>query len=319
MDRIPIFSSGYGRADLSDGRAFAYAVNAPASYWTGIDAAITFIAQRLGGTEQLRGRRIAYVYHDSAFGKEPLPMLEALRGRFGFDMRSYPVAPPGLDQKGIWMQLARQYRPDYAILWGWGVQNSTAIREAAAAGFPVDRMIGVWWAGSEQDVVPVGPAAIGYKAIAFHAAGADHPVIRAIRAQVHARGLGAGDPAQIGTVLYNRGVFNAAVLVEAIRTAQEKHGRKPLTGEQVAWGFDHLDLTAERLAALGLDGFMQPLRTTCADHEGMTPLRVQQWDGKRWRVASDWIEPRRALIRAMVEESARKFATERKVTMRECS
>lgn len=318
-DRIPVFASGYGRADLSDGRVFAYAVNAPASYWTGIDAAVSYIATQLGGTEQLRGRRIAYLYHDSAFGKEPLPMLEALRARFGFEMRSYPVAPPGLDQKAVWMQIARQYRPDYVVLWGWGVQNSTALREAAAAGFPADRMIGVWWAGSEQDVVPVGPAAVGYKAIAFHAAGADHPVIRAIKAQVLARGLGAGDPAQVGTVLYNRGVFNAAVLVEAIRTAQGQHGRKPLTGAQVAWGFDHLDLTAERLAALGLDGFMPPLRTTCADHEGMTPLWVQQWDGRRWRIVSDRIEPHRALIRGLVEDSARKFAAERKLPVRTCS
>ncbi|WP_448202800.1 ABC transporter substrate-binding protein [Azospirillum sp. sgz302134] len=319
IDRIPVFSSGYGRADASDGRVFPYAINAPASYWTGIDAAVTYIAQQLGGPERLRGRKIAYVYHDSAFGKEPLPMLEVLRARFGFEMRTYPVAPPGLDQKGLWMQIARQHRPDYTILWGWGGQNSTAIREAAAAGYPVDRMIGVWWSGSEQDVVSVGAAAKGYKALAFHAPGADHAVIRAIREHVHARGLGTGDPAQVGTVLYNRGVFNAAVLVEAIRTAQEKHGIRPLTGEQVAWGFDHLDLTAERLAALGLEGFMQPLRTTCADHEGMTPLRVQQWDGRRWTFVSDWIEPRRALIRGMVEDSARKFAADKKIKPRSCS
>ncbi|QCN95220.1 ABC transporter permease [Azospirillum argentinense] len=317
-DRIPVFSSGYGRADVSDGRVFPYAVNAPASYWTGIDAAISHIAAELGGTERLRGRKIAYVYHDSAFGKEPLPMLEALRGPLGFEMRSFPVAPPGLDQRAVWTQIARHYRPDYVILWGWGVQNSTALREAAAAGYPADRMIGVWWAGSELDVRPVGAAAVGYKAVAFHAAGSDLPVIRAIREQVHARGLGAGDPGQIGTVLYNRGVFNAAVLVEAIRTAQSKYGRRPLTGAQVAWGFDHLDLTADRLAALGLDGFMQPLRITCADHEGIVPLHVQQWDGERWLDVSGPIEPRRTLIRKLVTESARRFAAERKIEPRAC-
>lgn len=317
-DRIPVFSSGYGRADVSDGRVFPYAVNAPASYWTGIDAAVSHIAAELGGPERLRGRKIAYVYHDSAFGKEPLPMLEALRGLLGFEMRSFPVAPPGLDQRTVWTQIARHYRPDHVILWGWGLQNSTALREAAAAGYPADRMIGVWWAGSELDVKPVGAAALGYKAVAFHAAGADLPVIRAIREEVHARGLGAGDPGQIGTVLYNRGVFNAAVLVEAIRTAQARHGRKPLTGAQVAWGFDHLDLTAERLAELGLDGFMQPLRITCADHEGMMPLHVQQWDGVRWLDVSGPIEPRRALIRKLVVESARRFAADRKIAPRAC-
>lgn len=317
-DRIPVFSSGYGRADASDGRVFPYTVTAPASYWTGIDAAITYIAGQMGGTDGLRGRRIAYVYHDSAFGKEPLPMLEALKGLLGFEMRSFPVAPPGLDQKSIWMQIARQYRPDYTILWGWGTQNSTAIREAAAAGYPMDRMIGVWWAGSEQDVRPAGDASKGYKAIAFHAPGADHAVIRDILAHVHAKGLGAGDRGQVGTVLYNRGVLNAAILVEALRTAQATFGPKPLTGEQVAWGFDHLDLTPAVLARLGLDGFMQPLRLSCADHEGMTAVRVQQWDGQRWRFVSDWIEPRRHLIRSMVEDSARRFAAEHGIRPRHC-
>ena len=47
---------------------------------------------------------------------------------------------------------------------GWGVMNSTAIKEAAAVGYPMNHFIGVWWSGAEPDVVPAGDSAKGYKA-----------------------------------------------------------------------------------------------------------------------------------------------------------
>ena len=81
-------------------------------------------------------------------------------------------------------------------------------------------------------------------------------------------------------MLYNRGLVNAMLGVEAIRTAQEKFGKKPLTGEQVRWGFENLNLTADRIKELGFEGMLKPIKITCADHEGARDGRVQQWDGK---------------------------------------
>ena len=46
--------------------------------------------------------------------------------------------------------------------------------------------------------------------------------------------------------------------IEAIRTAQAKFGKKPMTGEQVRWGLENLDLTAERIKELGFEGVLQP-------------------------------------------------------------
>ena len=83
-----------------------------------------------------------------------------------------PVTHPGVEQKSQWLAI-RQDRPDYVLLWGWGVMNSTAIKEAAAVGYPRDKMIGVWWSGAEPDVTPAGDqAAKGYKALMLqHPAG----------------------------------------------------------------------------------------------------------------------------------------------------
>ncbi len=41
---------------------------------------------------------------------------------------------------------------------------------------------------------------------------------------------------KVGEVLYNRGVINALYDLEAIRTAQDKFGKKPLKGEAGAVG-----------------------------------------------------------------------------------
>src|SRR5499426_301998 len=112
----------------------------------------------------MKGKRIALVYHDSPYGKEPIALLQKRAQMHGFELLLLPVTHPGVEQKSTWLQV-RQKRPDYVLLWGWGVMNSTAIKEAAAVAYPRDKMIGVWWSGAEPDVTPAGDQAIGYKAL----------------------------------------------------------------------------------------------------------------------------------------------------------
>ena len=49
-------------------------------------------------------------------------------------------------------------KPDYVIMWGWGVMNQVAIQEAANIRFPMENFIGIWWSGSENDVLAAGDA-----------------------------------------------------------------------------------------------------------------------------------------------------------------
>ena len=104
--------------------------------------------------------------------------------------------------------------------------------------------------------------------------------------------------------------------VEAIRTAQAKFGNKPLTGEQVRWGIENLDLTAERIKELGFEGMMQPIKVSCADHEGTRAGRIQQWDGKKWNVISDWYTADDAVIAPMVKDAAARSTPTRRRSRR---
>ncbi|MDD3328810.1 MAG: ABC transporter permease, partial [Zoogloea sp.] len=128
------------------------------------------------------------------------------------------------------------------------------------------------------------------------------------------------DKARVGSVYYNRGVVHGIITVEAIRKAQEKYGKgKALTGEQMRWGFENLNLDDARLKALGATGFMPPLKITCADHEGPGKVKFQQWDGAQWKPITDWVDSDRPLVRGMIEESAAAYAKEKGIKPRDCS
>lgn len=318
-DKIPVFSMGYGRAAATVGSTFPYVFTAPVTYWAGADSIITYIAGKEGGFGKLKGKKIALIYHDSAYGKEPISTLEKLAALHGFEFSKFAVAHPGLEQKATWLQIGRQLKPNWTIMWGWGVMNQTAIKEAAAVGFPMDHFIGVWWSGSEQDVRPAGAAAKGYTSAQFHGAGAEYQVHKDIFKTLYDKGKGSAKREAVGEILYNRGMINAIIVVEAIRTAMGKFGNKPMSGEQVQWGFENLNITEDTLKKLGLTGLMAPLQLACNDHEGSGKVMMQQWDGAKWKQVSDWSLPHNDMLRPMYEESAAQYAKEKKITPRKCS
>jgi branched-chain amino acid transport system substrate-binding protein len=232
------------------------------------------------------------------------------------------VPHPGNEQQSQWLQV-RQIRPDWVILWGWGVMNPTALKAAARIGYPRNRIVGVWWSGAEEDVLPAGNAAEGYIAAGFNVAGADYPVIREIRKHVYADGGGEmNDASRVGSVYYNRGVVFGIITAEAVRVAQERFGKgKPVTGEQVQWALEHLNIDAKRLKQLGAEGFMPPLKTSCADHEGSGVVRFMRWDGVRWQTITGWMAPMpedRKLVRQRYADSAMQYAKEKGITPRKC-
>ncbi len=320
QDKIPMVTIGYGRTDAADGRVFPWVFPMITTYWSQASAIVNFMGQKEGGMDKLQGKTIGLLYHDSAYGKESHAIMDKLAAKHGFEVIKIAVAHPGNEQQSQWLQI-RQAKPDYVVLWGWGVMNPTAIKAAAKTGFPREKLIGVWWSGAEEDTIPAGPAAKGFIAAGFNVAGANYPVVADIKKHVYGKNKGnMEDKTRVGSVYYNRGVVHGIITVEAIRKAQEKYGKgKALTGEQVRWGFENLNLDEARLKALGATGFMPPLKLSCADHEGPGKVKFQQWDGAQWKVITDWVDSDRPLVRGMIEESAAAYAKEKGIKPRDCS
>lgn len=315
-DKIPLITLGYGLSASADGGVFAWNFPLMGSYWTAADILIQHIAKKEGGLDKLKGKKIALVYHDSPFGKEPIPLLDERQKMHGFELIKIPVTAPGVEQKSAWLEVRKQ-RPDYVLLWGWGVMNSTALKEAQATGYPREKMYGVWWSGAEPDVKDVGEGAKGYNALNLNTSGQSPKVIQDILKLVHAKGQGTGPKDEVGSVLYTRGVVIQALAVEAVRRAQERFGKgKVMTGEQVRWGLENLALDDKKLAALGLTGVIRPINTSCADHQGSTWARVHTWDGAKWNFSSDWYQADEQILKPMIKVAADKYAAEKKLTRR---
>jgi branched-chain amino acid transport system substrate-binding protein len=310
-DHIAVISSGYGRADASDGRVFPWVFTTPTNYWSQNTAKIKWIAKRMGGMDKLKGLKIANLYIDVPYGQETKPILDAMAKKFGFTVRHFPVPWPGIDQKAQWMDIARRFKADWVINRNWGVSCTVPLKEAARLRFPRERILGVWWCGSEEDVLPAGKAAIGYYTTNFHGVGRDFPIIQEVVDKVYGTMKGNIAFTRVGTVYYNRGFVAGIMNHEAILTAQKKFGVKVLTGDEFRWGLENLNVTEERIKEIGAEGLMQPMHNTWKDHEGGGKVFYQQWNGEKWVSTGEVMTPMREWVREMIEESAAKYAKEK--------
>lgn len=318
-DKNPIITINHGRTDSTDGRVFPYVFPLSLNPYSEVSAIVNYVGQKAGGLEQLRGKKIVTLYHGSPYGKETTPILDLLAKKYGFEVTHIEVPHPGNEQQSQWLQI-KKLDPSWVILRGWGVMNPVALKTAQKVGYPPARVIGNIWSNSEEDVVPAGEAGKGFLSITTHPSGTDFPVLQEIKKHVLDKGKGnMEDPKRVGSVYYNLGVVNGILNVEAIRVAQKKYGSRPLSGEEVRWGFENLDIGEARLKELGALGLMQPIKLSCEDHEGGGAVRFQQWDGSKWVLVSDWVRADRALLRPIIEDSSMKYAKEKGLPIRDCS
>jgi len=308
VDQIPVFSMGYGLSAAAAGEKFPWTFVYPASYWSQLSSILTYIDSQGG----IAGKKIGYIYLDAGYGKEPIPLLDQLAESMGFSVAKFPVGVKEMqNQSSQWLNV-RKEQPDWMIMWGWGAMNPTAIKEAAKIRFPLDKFIGNWWAGSHNDLKAVGSAGKGYLAANFSGIGQDYPAVQDMLTHVVDKGMSkVASRDDVGNVLYNRGMFNAVVLAEAIREAQAKTGKSVITGADMRDGLEAINLTEERLTELGLPDFTGAVKGSCGDHEGGGSVFIQQWNGTDWEKISDLIPPMNDVVRPMLEEAADAYVADK--------
>src|SRR6266481_4600150 len=279
-DKIPGTSPGFGIAASADGKRFPYLFPVAATYWSQGAGAIQFIKDKLGG--KLEGKKLAYVFYDNPAGREPIPIIEDLQKVEKFELRTFAVPPPGVEMGAQVLDITQRYRPDFVINHLFGRSPSVAIKEYKRAGFPLSKVMGLVWASAEADIQAAGgwQVAEGYHTLQFAGAGDDYPVRQEIKAMYKAQGKeppkGMDD-----TVIYNRGILNAALHVEAIRNALKLNGGQQPTGEDVKKGFEQIhDLT--------LGGLVPPLKVTPEDHEGGGWVQIFQVKGGKFVKETEW-------------------------------
>ena len=221
-DKIPGITPGFGRADAADGERFPYIFPVAASYWSQGSAAMHFVKEK--GAK--KGSKIAYIYYDNAAGQEPLPIFREICELEGYKCREFAIPPPGVEMAASVLDIARRFRADYVVSHLFGKAPAISIKEFRKNGYKLDKIVSLVWGAGENDMIAAGcdkGNADGYLAMHFAGVGRDFPVIQDIMKTIY-QDQGKDVPDIVGQVYYNRGVFNGAIMVEAVRNAIKNHG-----------------------------------------------------------------------------------------------
>jgi branched-chain amino acid transport system substrate-binding protein len=294
-DRIPGTSPGFGKAAAADGTKYPYIFPIAATYWSQAAAAVKYAKDQLGGN--MKGKKIAYIFYDNPAGREPFPVLEELQKVEGFDMRTFAVPPPGVEMGAQVLDIAQRYRADFVISHLFGRSPSVAIKELKRVGYPLKKVVGFVWGAAEADVEAAGGYGVaeGYSALQFAGVGPDYPVLKEIREMYKKEGK--PEPKEMKeSVYYNRGVFLAAIHVEAIRNALKTKPDGKITGADAKAGF-------EKIKDFTLGGLVPPIEITATDHEGGGLVQVWQVSGGKWVKRTDWFRAYPEVVGKVIKEA----------------
>jgi len=319
-DKMPIIAVNHGKTAGQRGDVFPYYFMPGINTYDEHSIMVHYIGELEGGMSNLKGKKIAMLFHGSPYGREAISFMDSMCEKHGCTHEAIEVPHPGNEQQSQWLKI-RKMKPDYVLLRGWGVMNPVAMQTAKRMGFPVSRLIGNIWSNSDEDVIPAGAAASGYQAITTHPAGTDFKVVQDIISTVYGSGNGdLQDKSRLGSVYWNLGVLAGVVHTEALRIAQERFGNRALSSAETRWGFENLVLTAERIEELGATGLVPELALSCLDHVGGHLAKFQQWDAnaRKWNIVSDWIEGDVALSQAIIDAGAAKYAADNAIDTRPC-
>ena len=288
QDKIVATTPGFGIAASADGQKYPYLFPIAASYFSQGAAAVKFAKDQAGGS--LKGKKIAYIYYDNPAGTEPIPVLKDLQNLEGFELRTFAVPPPGVELTAQVLDITQRYKADFVISHLFGRSPSVSIKEFKANGYPLSKVIAMVWASGEADIKAAGgwDVAQGYNTMQFAGAGDNYPIRQDIKTMYQK--AGKGSPANMdATVYYNRGLFNAAIEVEALKNALKLTDGKAPTGTDVKKGMEEIhDFT--------LGGLVPPLKITPEDHEGGGWVRIFRVQGDGFVPVTDWFNAYRDIV-----------------------
>ena len=291
-DCIPGITPGFGRADAADGERFPYIFPMAASYWSQGAAAMKYIKDQ-GAT---KGDKVAYIFYDNPAGREPLPVVRAICKLEGYTCQEFAVPAPGIEVRGPIKRIVNK-KFKWVVSHLFAKSPGLAIKEFKKRKFPMDHIISLVWGAGEPDMDTAGwDKAEGYLGMHFAGVGRDFPVIQDILKMYENNK--PGHYKHIGSVYYNRGVFNAAVMVEGVRKAIELHGM-PVRGWKVRSGYEHMK-------DFDLGGFLPPLNVTTADHEGGGWVQLYQTKGGKFVKHTEWFQGYRDVVQEQLRLASMK-------------
>ena len=172
---------------------------------------------------------------------------------------------------------------------------------------PDGKIFSIWYP-SDGDLRSVGEAATGFKTLNWHNVGPNYPLIQDVLKYVVAKNKSrVKSPSEVGELIYDSRhlQFHADRRSDPDGAAhhrqesRQRRGRSPRTRKS-----RYHRAAAERDWT---DGFTEPIRITCKDHNGHRPTYIQQWHGAEWLKISGQIQPMKSRLEPLIDAAAKEF------------
>lgn len=277
-DHIPLWTPGFGNSDAEDGTKYPYLFVGVASYHSQMMALLGHFKDTWKDTS--RKAKVMYMYYDNDAGRDPLELAKAQAPKLGLDLISTVAVPGTTTDMSQQMLDVKSKDPDFLITHFFGTLPALSMKAAQQVGFPVNRMYSFVWGGGENDFEAAGSAAEGYHNLQFTAHPTDNTeAYQRLRDYWKKTGK-TEDTKKTSIVYYARGLYNAIIILEAIRLAGDKD---KLEGEDVKKG-------AESIKDFKAYGLSPGTTLTKDDHGGSRKVRLYQVKNGKNTLEKDWFE-----------------------------
>lgn len=264
---------------LMAGASFATEINDPAKYpsqfLVGPDYTEMFgILMRYIAKEK-PGAKVAFVYSDTEFGRDPIDESEALAKKLGLNVTGKIMTPPGSVDVSTEVVKLRRANPDYTIFHGYILAPIPEFITQMKSSGMKSQFMGTFWSMDNSMVMKMADAADGFMGVMpfryYYETDAKAPMLDKIRAM----------RPEYQSNAYMQGFLTAMLMTEAAK--RTLNAGKPLDGKNLKAALN----TIKDFDTGGIIG------TPITIRGNSIPVgRIYRFDAKQQKMqpASDWIQ-----------------------------
>ncbi len=211
---------------LMAGASFATELNDPKKYpnqfLVGPDYTEMFGILLRHIAKEKPGAKVAFVYSDSEFGRDPIDESEALAKKMGLSVVAKLMTPPGNVDVSTEVIKLRRAAPDYTIFHGYVLAPIPEFITQGKQQGMTSKWMGTFWTMDSSTVMKMGDPGDGFMGVMpyryYYDTAAKSPMMDKIRAM----------RPEYQSTAYMQGFLTAMLFVEAAKRTLDAN--KPLTG-----------------------------------------------------------------------------------------
>lgn len=220
------------------------------------------------------GAKVAFVYSDTEFGRDPIDEGEMLAKKLGLNVTGKIMTPPGSVDVSTEIVKLRRAAPDYTIFHGYILAPIPEFISQARKMGMTSQFMGTFWSMDNSMVMKMGEAAEGFMGVMpfryYYESDAKAPILEKIRKM----------RPEYQSNAYMQGFLTAMLFTEAVKRTLD--AGKPLDGKNLKASLNSI----KNFDTGGVVGVPITIRGN-----SIPVGRIYRFDSKQQKMlpASDWI------------------------------